>query len=104
VFEAFRVGPVDTGEGTFTLYMASSAAGAVSAIASDDRAERGIDVRWLEDGREGLYLTEVLGELTLTFSGKLPAEFAPAPARSRRRSSPRRASSPPRSRSAPRRS
>jgi hypothetical protein len=38
MFEAFRVGPVETSDGDFTLYMACSAAGAVSAIAPDDRA------------------------------------------------------------------
>ena len=38
MFEAFRVGPVETGDGNFTLYMACSPAGAVSAIAADDRS------------------------------------------------------------------
>ena len=38
MFEAFRVGPVETGDGKFTLYMACSPAGAVSAVAADDRA------------------------------------------------------------------
>ncbi len=38
MFEAFRVGPVETSDGSFTLYMACSAAGSVSAIARDDRA------------------------------------------------------------------
>ena len=37
MFEAFRVGPVETKEGSFTLYMACSPAGSVSAIARDDR-------------------------------------------------------------------
>ncbi len=38
MIEAFRVGPVETSDGNFTLYMACSPAGAVSAIAADDRA------------------------------------------------------------------
>lgn len=38
MFEAFRVGPVETGDGNFTLYMACTPAGAVSAIAANDRA------------------------------------------------------------------
>lgn len=38
MFEAFRVGPVPTSDGNFTLYMGCSPAGAVSAIAADDRA------------------------------------------------------------------
>lgn len=37
MFEAFRVGPVETGDGNFTLYVTCSPAGAVSAIAADDR-------------------------------------------------------------------
>lgn len=38
MLEAFRVGPVATSDGDFTLYMACSPAGVVSAIAPDDRA------------------------------------------------------------------
>jgi len=38
MFEAFRVGPVETKEGNFTLYAACSPTGAVSAVAPDDRS------------------------------------------------------------------
>jgi hypothetical protein len=38
MFEAFRVGPIETSDGSATLYAACSPAGAVSAIAADDRA------------------------------------------------------------------
>jgi len=38
MLEAFRVGPVETTDGDFTLYMACSPTGVVSAIAPNDRA------------------------------------------------------------------
>lgn len=38
MLEAFRVGPVETGEGRFHLYMACVADGVVSAVAASDRA------------------------------------------------------------------